>query len=130
MMNRLAFFVVIGWLGSLELATPANAHISVTSHTTRYDVSQLKMPPCGGTGVARGSTVYTYAPGQTITIALTEFIPHPGYFRIAFQRDGDDKFIDPRTINPVDPARACPFVLRGGPIDQCCRDKSCEDFNN
>ncbi|MDD9940116.1 MAG: hypothetical protein OXU20_03540 [Myxococcales bacterium] len=44
------------------------------------------------TGSQRGTNVYTYRPGATINISVRETISHPGYFRIAFDADGDDDF--------------------------------------
>jgi hypothetical protein len=73
-------------------------------------------------GGARGTNVYTYEAGSTIQISLRESIPHPGYFRIAFDADGDDAFRDPVSIVPIDPARRCP----SSPTDQC----GASDFYN
>ena len=99
-------------------AAPASAHISLEqggTHLSRYGDGQIKEGPCGMAGGKRGTNVYTYAPGQTITISLVEFVPHPSYFRIAFDDDGDDGFIEPASIKPIDPARKCP----DGPGDHC-----------
>jgi hypothetical protein len=70
--------------------------------------------------------VYTYEPGQTITVKFTEYISHPGYFRFAFDNDGDNDFVTPKSIKPPNPPptpppafqsiRQCP--LPGG-VDQC-----------
>jgi len=106
-------------------AAPASAHISLEqggTHLSRYGDGQIKDGPCGMAGGKRGTNVYTYAPGQTITISLVEFVPHPSYFRIAFDDDGDDGFIEPRSIKPIDPARKCP----DGPGDHC----GASDFYN
>jgi hypothetical protein len=102
------------------LAAPgrAAAHISLEhggTHLSRYGDLELKAPPCGRAGGTRGAHVYTYAPGETITLSVMETIPHPGYFRIAFQAHGDDEFRDPASILPVDPNRGCPV----GPGDRC-----------
>jgi hypothetical protein len=59
--------------------------------------------------------VYTYAPGETIQVSIFEFIGHPSYFRIAFDNDGDDGFVEPASIKPIDPARKCPSA----PGDRC-----------
>jgi len=78
------------------LPREAMAHIEITSHTTRYGVGVQKAPPCGLLGGAGpGDTVYTYAPGQTITLSWHEFIDHPGHYRVAFDDAGDDGFADP-----------------------------------
>jgi len=96
---------------AMSLAVPASAHISLEqagTHKSRYGDGELKDGPCGRKGGTRGTNVYTYAPGQKITVSVLETIPHPGYFRIAFDDDGDDAFIEPASIKPVDPARKCP----------------------
>jgi hypothetical protein len=98
-------------LGLLLSASVARAHISLEqggTHKSRYGDGEIKDGPCGRENGTRGEHVYTYEPGQTITISAVEFIPHPGYFRIAFDSDGDDDFVDPRSIDPVDPKRPCP----------------------
>jgi hypothetical protein len=79
---------------------------------------ELKAAPCGKAGAPRGSNVYTFEPGQTITIKLKEYVPHPGYFRIAFDNDGDDGFMEPQSIMPEN--RACMMgETRCGKTDFC-----------
>jgi hypothetical protein len=112
-------------LATIAVAAPARAHISLErggTHLSRYGEKEQKVGPCGKTDGKRGEHVYTYAPGQTIDVSLVEFIGHPGYFRIAFDNDGDDGFIPPASINPVDPKRKCP----SGPGDNCGKS----DFYN
>ena len=97
---------------SLAWATPASAHISLEqggTHLSRYGDSEIKAGPCGRTGGKRGTHVYTYEPGQKITVSLVEFVAHPSYFRIAFDSDGDDGFKEPASIKPIDPKRKCPL---------------------
>jgi hypothetical protein len=114
--------------GSLCLATclsasVAHAHISLEmagDYMSRAGDGddELKDAPCGKAGAARGSNVYTFEPGQTITINLSEFIPHPGYFRIAFDNDGDDGFMEPQSIMPEN--RPCMMdETRCGKTDFC-----------
>ncbi len=97
----------------------ANAHIDLQragTHVAKYEQgragSDTKIGACGNPeGVATGA-VYTYKPGETITLSLAEYVPHPGYFRIAFDDDGDDDFVNPRWIVAVDPenrAGGCPI---------------------
>ena len=123
--------IPIGILGASFLATcvatSAHAHISLEqggTHLSRYGDGAsgnpsatvvLKNPPCGKTGGTRGTHIYTYEPGQTITVSIVEYISHPSYFRIAFDNDGDDAFTDPASIKPIDPSRKCP----DGPGDHC-----------
>jgi MYXO-CTERM domain-containing protein len=81
---------------ALLLPRAAMAHIEITSHTTRYGVATQKSPPCGMLGGSGpGANVYTYAPGETITLSWHEFIDHPGHYRVAFDDSGDDGFADP-----------------------------------
>ena len=112
-------------VGLLSSASSAHAHISFEragTHLSRYGEGEIKDGPCGRENGTRGEHVYTYEPGQTITISTEEFVPHPGYFRIAFDDDGDDDFVDPRSIDPVDPNRPCPY----NQYDQCGKS----DFYN
>lgn len=107
----------------------ASAHISLEqggTHQSRYGDATLKDPPCGLAGGQRGTNIYTYAPGETIEVSLVEYIPHPSYFRIAFDSDGDDDFEDPVSIRPIDPARPCPF----NQFDQCGATDAFNDFYN
>ena len=61
--------------------------------------SAQKTGPCGATGSTRGSTVTPYMPGETITVEWDETVDHPGHFRIAFDDDGDDVFVNPNQPN-------------------------------
>lgn len=107
----------------------ALAHISLEqagTHVSRNGDANIKDAPCGLLDDARGDNVYTYEPGETITIRLIETIPHPGYFRIAFDDDGTDDFVDPVSIKPVDPNRECPF----NEFDQCGTTDDAQDLYN
>jgi hypothetical protein len=118
-MRRIICLAVGAWLGgALVAAGTARAHISIEqggTHLSRYGDTELKAGPCGVANGKRGTHIYTYEPGQTITLSLVEYIAHPGYFRIAFDADGDDDFKEPASILPVDPNRACP----DDPGDHC-----------
>lgn len=99
------------------LPLPAHAHISMKGALQSRGGDQ-KMSPCDG---KRGDgMVYTFAPGATITLAVNEDIPHPSYFRIAFDDDGED-FVEPASIDPIDKMRACPFDKD----DQCGKSDYC-----
>jgi len=96
---------------SLLAPSLAWAHISLEqggTHLSRYGDASLKEGPCGVAGGKRGTHIYTYQPGATITVSLVEYIPHPSYFRFAFDDDGDDAFKEPASIKPIDPKRPCP----------------------
>jgi hypothetical protein len=99
-------------------AVPAAAHISLEkggTHKSRYGDAELKNGPCGRDKGTRGTNVYTYEPGQEITVTFNEFVPHPSYYRFAFDNDGDNDFVTPKSIKPIDPSRKCP----SSQADQC-----------
>ena len=112
-----------GVLAVLALvAGPASAHLSLTSPPPRTD--SLKKGPCGaGPGDARGPTVATFKPGETITVTWDEYIDHPGHFRIAFDADGQDDFFDPASFEDVSGG---PGVLMDGIADKKGGDYSVE----
>src|SRR5882724_8999054 len=102
----------ISLLAVIGVAAPALAHISLDqagTHLSRYGDNYLKELPCGKTGDTRGTHIYTYTPGSTITVSFVETIPHPSYFRFAFQQSGDNEFKEPASIKPIDPSRPCPI---------------------
>ena len=43
----------------------------------------------------RSGQIHVFEPGETVHLGWTEFVSHPGYFRISFDEDGDDDFVDP-----------------------------------
>ncbi len=69
------------------------AHIALKVPTTR--TAEQKAGPCGTAGSVRGANVTTYAPGETITVEWDETVDHPGHYRIAFDADGQDAFVNP-----------------------------------
>lgn len=78
------------------LAIPAgvaDAHIHLLEPLSRTDNAQgdpQKQQHCGDPATTRIATrVTTFKPGQTITVKWAETIPHPGYFRISFQPNGE-----------------------------------------
>jgi hypothetical protein len=84
--------VLLLWLGPVALA-----HVHIVSHEPRYGMDTIKSPPCGlsATSSARGEVVHTFLPGETITLEYDEYIAHPGHFRISFDLDGEDDFVEP-----------------------------------
>ena len=83
-------------------ALPVHAHISMKGALMSRGGDQ-KSSPCDG---KRGDgPEYTFAPGATITLAVSEDIAHPSYFRIAFDNDGED-FVEPASIKPIEALRA------------------------
>jgi len=96
-------------LGVLGLwAGNADAHFAVDlsdTHVSRNGPGEIKSAPCGRPEGTRGEHVHTYAPGQTINLSWVEYVGHPGYYRIAFDNDGDDDFRNPASIAPA--GRTC-----------------------
>lgn len=74
----------------------ARAHIDMLSPTAR-EVDQ-KQGPCGVSGGTRGDKVTTVRAGSTLRVTWRETINHPSHFRISFDADGDDDFVDPASI--------------------------------
>src|SRR5262245_38504306 len=103
-LRSLNMYLATGLTGALLPCALASAHISLEengTHKSRYGDGEIKDAPCGRMNGQRGTNVYKYAPGQKIMVSVVEFVPHPGYFRIAFDDDGDDDFLDPRSIDPI-----------------------------
>lgn len=81
-------------LGML-LGSPLQAHITLTYPPARAGTTSPIGYPCGldpDTGRGAASPLL---PGSTIEIRWTEWINHPGHFRISFDDDGQNDFIDP-----------------------------------
>lgn len=124
----------------LAFFTPlANAHIDLQragTHVAKFEQGALgadtKKGVCGNPDGVPTGAVFTYKPGETITVSIAEYIRHPGYFRIAFDAEGDNDFVDPRWIVALDPdgrVGGCPI----DDTDECRRgDQATEGdfFNN
>jgi hypothetical protein len=91
---------------ALVVAPPARAHLGLIYPPSRYGQDILKVGPCGLGGGSRSSNVTVLEPGATIDVLWDEYVDHPGHFRIAFDDDGDDDFVDPPCLsgcNTLDP---------------------------
>jgi MYXO-CTERM domain-containing protein len=111
--------IAIKWNGSALLfalivimAVPAtaDAHLRMTSPASRYGDMQ-KQGPCGITDGARSTNIYTAKPGSDVMLIWDEYISHPGHFRISFDDDGVDDFVDPIAFDDLNTA---PSVLVDG----------------
>jgi hypothetical protein len=93
---------VILLCGALCLSSsPAEAHLRMVSPEARY--ADQKAGPCGRAGGGRSTDkVSTFRPGQTIMVVWDEYIPHPGHFRISFDDDGEDDFVEPACLASCD----------------------------
>lgn len=75
---------------SLFAAQAAQAHIRLTAPTPRVaNTDSIKMGPCGP-AARNAARVSTFKPGETVTVEWDETVPHPGYFRILFDDDGQN----------------------------------------
>lgn len=81
------------------IAAPAGAHLGLESPTSRYGPNVLKEGPCGVPGGQRSNNVTVLEPGASIEVVWDEYVDHPGHFRIAFDADGDDDFVDPPCLS-------------------------------
>jgi len=82
----------------LWLPADADAHLGLDAPASRYGPDTLKTGPCGVAGGVRTNNVSYFEPGETIEVLWNEYIDHPGHYRIAFDPDGDDDFVDPATM--------------------------------
>jgi hypothetical protein len=83
---------------SLLVAAEAHAHLSLTAPVSRYGPDVLKTGPCGVAGGERTDNINYFEPGETIVVSWDEYVQHPGHYRIAFDEDGVDDFVDPATM--------------------------------
>jgi MYXO-CTERM domain-containing protein len=111
--------------------SPAHAHIRMEGVLKSRTPDGLlpglddaqKMSPCDGARSA--GPVYTFQPGTTITLSVEESIPHPSYYRIAFDNDGEDGFKEPKSIKPIVASRPCPYDKD----DQCGQSDFCNVYD-
>ena len=102
---------------ALAVASPALAHIDLVSPPPRVPGrpdSTLSRGPCGQRNNARvEGAVSVFRPGQTIDVVWNVYVQHVSYFRIAFDREGDDSFSVRRSM-PADPESDDPTTLPAG----------------
>lgn len=92
---------------SIAFVAPfANAHITLMSPKPRN--ADQKDGPCGLAGDKRGTTVSTFKSGETITVQWKETVSHTGHFRISFDDNGQDGFVDPKSYTDL---KTSPTVL-------------------
>jgi hypothetical protein len=83
--------VAVGLAAALAAPAPAAAHTLLTTPTPRSDSDGIKSGPCG---VARTDSPMVVAGGATLDVQWLETIEHPGYYRLALSRGGDEGFDD------------------------------------
>lgn len=101
-------------VGALLVPSLASAHIHLTFPTSRTALAtgDQKEQHCGTVGYNRAadpSKISTFLPGQTITVTWDETIQHPGWFRIAFQPNGEVFGIPPASNGPTGGGAASNF---------------------
>jgi hypothetical protein len=84
---------------TIGFSAPAAAHLGLEYPPSRYGPNVLKIGPCGVEGGSRSSNVTVLEAGATIEVVWDEYVDHPGHYRIAFDSDGDDAFVDPKCTN-------------------------------
>jgi hypothetical protein len=121
---------------TVTLAAPraARAHIDLTRPVPREQGrpvsvspnSNLKQGPCGQVVNGRTEKVSVFAPGETIEVTWRETTNHASYYRVAFDREGDDAFpmfegpgagtqgIDPNGPCPVDGQVILAYLMEDG----------------
>ena len=108
------------------------AHIDLTrpipreQGLSRTPNANLKQGPCGQESNQRTDKLNVFAPGETIEVTWRETTNHRSYYRIAFDRRGDDDFPvfagaavsqagdDPRRHCPVDGEVILAYELNDG----------------
>lgn len=95
MSSRLASSVPGLTAGLLILfaSPPARAHVEIVAPLQRH--AEMKAGPCGLAGGQRSDNVCELRPGAVITVEFEETVEHPGHYRISFDEDGVDDFVDP-----------------------------------
>ena len=88
---------VAALLGALCDVSSALAHIALLSPPARENLE--KEGPCGREGSVRGDLVTEVRSGSILRVTFRETIDHPSHFRISFDADGDDDFVDPATAD-------------------------------
>jgi hypothetical protein len=95
-------------------ATTALAHIDLVTPEARYSADSLKNAPCGpdpATNPVSSGVVTTFAPGETITVTVDEFVGHNGTIVVAIDPTGTDDFHFPSAYDDI----AYPNVLAAEP---------------
>lgn len=87
---------------AVGLAGPAAAHLGLRYPASRYGDDVLKVPPCGMLRGERTENATELKAGAQIEVVWDEYVDHPGHFRISFDDDGDDDFVDPACLDGCD----------------------------
>jgi Lytic polysaccharide mono-oxygenase, cellulose-degrading len=104
-------FTALLWIG---LGGVAQAHVYLMTPSPR-NMESLKEGPCGAAGSVRTTNVTEYRPGEEITVTFRDEFNHTGHYRIAFDTDGVNDFVDPAAENDFDNS---PAVLKDAILDE------------
>ncbi len=92
-------------LATLGWSVSSEAHFVLQQPAAATEQNALgnpqKAPPCGddGSAVPTGE-VTTYAPGDTVTIAIDETVYHPGHYRVALAINDPSELPEPPPVTP------------------------------
>ena len=86
----IGMIVVSGLVGSSALA-----HITLVFPEPRPGTVSPIGSPCGYNPDPGRTAARMLLPGSTVEVRWTEWINHPGHFRISFDADGQNDFVDP-----------------------------------
>ena len=100
----------------LSGACAVAAHVVLDSPLARPGALTTVGAPCGDPDPGR-SIATSFAPGATIYVTWTETISHPGHFRISFDDDGQDDFVDPGSYTDFYTAPSVLYDNIANPID-------------
>lgn len=98
-MLRLVLALLVA--SATALPSAALAHLSLTAPVSRYGPEVLKTGPCGVSDGERTANLTYFEPGETIEVRWDEYVQHPGHYRIAFDPDGVDDFVDPASMTDL-----------------------------
>lgn len=87
--------------GLVAFSSPAVAHVQLSYPAQRYP--DQKQGPCGRENGTRTDNVTTLEAGATIDVTWDETVEHGGHFRISFDADGHDDFVDPTNASDTNP---------------------------
>lgn len=76
-------------------AALVQAHITLEFPAPRPGTVFVNGYPCGYDPDPGRTTALALQPGAMVEVRWTEWIDHPGHFRISFDNDGQDSFVDP-----------------------------------
>ena len=74
---------------------PTHAHFTLEFPQPRPGTAVVNGYPCGFNPDPGRTTSVVFRPGAMVEVRWNEWINHPSHFRISFDNDGQDSFVDP-----------------------------------